>query len=668
MKHLPLIQVRQAIPVIIGGLVIFSFWYVFSRGVDQNWDLLNYHYFTGYSLLHWRYARDVAASGFLSFNNPISNVLAYLSLSSLPFPLSSWIIAVFQLISVPIVVSIARQVGSALGYKEVSWSEVTAILLGFLAPMWWSELGTTFADASNGIFVLLGLYWSLRYISAEEKRHQFLFLAGLFLGLAAGIKLTGATFAIATVISMSSITFFEKKSSNLFGLVWLVIGITLGFASCAWWNIYLWIDWGNPLFPFYNTIFESPFFDPYNWRDLRWRFGSFAEFAEFIYDAAFVTEKTSEISFADARYLAISIMAPISIFSHYALKGRLSVVITFFLTFVAISFSLWAILFAYQRYLIPLELLFGLVIWILCHSLLRKKSLILTLLVGISFISAIQLRIPDWGHRSPTEKQVNAFNLEIPASVANSPARYLVVGVPVAYILPFLHPDSQFFGLGVSKQIDKLIESKVSDQSTLPLRILASESDGVSFWRTLARFGVTPEQSGLVCQHFRSAVDWYVVCEVDSANFPSPGKPGDSESRIDLNFVGSDSVLPDMVVGISGLSIREPFGRWSDSDEIVILFGKCLPTRKMKVTVSGHAFGPNIGQPFGIFIGDGHAEVMFSETSSAQETYIDLGEGCYNDIRLAIPGAVSPAELEMGPDTRKLGVKLGALSFELISN
>ena len=206
----------------------------------------------------------------------------------------------------------------------------------------------------------------------------------------------------------------------------------------------------------------------------------------------------------------------------------------------------------------------------------------------------------------------------------------------------------------------------MSDQSALPLRILGRESNGVDFWTTLARFGLSPEQAGLSCQHFRSALDWYVVCEVDSTNAQLPGMLDNSANRIGLNFVGMDSVLPDMVVGVSGLSIREQYGRWSDSDEIVIVFGKCIPSKKVKVSVSGHAFGPNAGKPFGLSIGSGHAEIMFSEAGSTQEIYLDSRGGCHNKMRLAIPNKSSPAHLGLGPDARQLGVKLSALSFEFI--
>ena len=373
--------------------------------------------------------------------------MAYLALSTFRFPLNAWIIASVQLAAVPLVVLIARQVGVGLGHKERNWSEIIALLLCFLAPLWWSELGTSFADATIGPVILLGLYFCGNYVSGIDKRRRNIFFAGLCFGLAVGIKLTTATFTVAVVLSMFAVTLFRGRPPELLRLGWLVVGIAIGFALLAWWNIYLLLNWGSPLFPFYNAVFESPFFDQYNWRDMRWRFNSLNEFAGFIYDAAFMTGKTAEIPFADARLLIISILVPVTIVLRRSVTGG-SALIVFFLTFVAVSFSLWSVLFAYQRYLIPVELLFGLVIWILCRSIGRKESLALALLIGLFGVSIIRFSVPDWGHRASTENQVNAFDLEVPASIAKSPARYLVVGAPVGYILPFLHPDSRFFGLG----------------------------------------------------------------------------------------------------------------------------------------------------------------------------------------------------------------------------
>jgi hypothetical protein len=662
-KYFPIIPIRLAFPLLVLGLVVFSFWYVFNRGGDQNWDLLNYHYFTGYSLLNWRYVTDISAAGLQSFQSPVSNLLAYLTLSAFDFPLSSWIIASIQLTAVPLVMLIARQVGAGLGYQERNWSEITALLLCFLAPLWWSELGTTFADASIGPVTLLGLYLCGNFVSGVDKRRHNILFAGLCFGIAVGVKLTNATFSVAIVLSMFGVALFRRRPAELLKLSWLLVGMVIGFTFLAWWNVYLYRNWYNPLFPFYNAIFESPFFDSYNWRDLRWHFGSLKEFIDFIYEAAFVTGKTGEIPFADGRFLIISILIPLAIiFRRPSISG--STFIVFFLTFTTISFLLWSMLFAYQRYLIPVELLFGLVIWILCRQIVAKENLILPLIIIILGISFVQLKIPDWGHRTSTSNERNAFDLDVPAGFAQSPARYLVVGAPVSYILPFLHPDSRFFGLGVSRQIDEHIEVAVKNDTALPLRILAKEADALNFWKILARYGVNPEHSSLDCRHFRSAVDWYVVCEIEPENAAMPSKPSNSSTKIDFNFVGVDRLLPDQVIGVAGLSNREQWGRWSDGDEILIVIGKCLSAKKIKFSVTGQAFGPNIGKPVGLFIGSGHADIIFGESGSTQDVYIDPGEGCHNEFRFTIPNKTSPAQLGISADARQLGLKLSAMSYE----
>ena len=59
-----LIGVLKAMPwvvVAISALVACDF--VVVRGEDLNWDLLNYHYYSGYALVNGRFADDVAPSG-----------------------------------------------------------------------------------------------------------------------------------------------------------------------------------------------------------------------------------------------------------------------------------------------------------------------------------------------------------------------------------------------------------------------------------------------------------------------------------------------------------------------------------------------------------------------------------------------------------------------------
>src|SRR5690606_30560951 len=121
----------------------------------------------------------------------------------------------------------------------------------------------------------------------------------------------------------------------------------------------------------------SPYYDLESYRDIRWKFFSFDEFWNYLYQSAVGTIKTSEIAFADIRILLISALVPISLLvtllrRPVAKQGKSATAV---LVYVGVSFFLWAALFAYQRYLIPVELLLGLVAWILVSRIVTRESL-----------------------------------------------------------------------------------------------------------------------------------------------------------------------------------------------------------------------------------------------------------------------------------------------------
>jgi hypothetical protein len=89
---------------------LIAFVFVYNRGQDSNWDLFNYHFYTGYALLNGRFSIDVAAAGLQTFLNPLMNTISYSACSYLRFPFSSWSITILQLLSVPATVVILREV------------------------------------------------------------------------------------------------------------------------------------------------------------------------------------------------------------------------------------------------------------------------------------------------------------------------------------------------------------------------------------------------------------------------------------------------------------------------------------------------------------------------------------------------------------------------------
>lgn len=644
---------------------LFALVFVYLRGQDKNWDLLNYHYFSGYSLLHGNYVHDLAPTGLVSFLNPLPNILAFLALSQLAFPASAWAIALVQLLSLPLLVLIARQIGRDLGFSTVGVAELLALALCLLAPLWWSELGTSFSDASTTPIVLAGLYFGLRGIAQGEKTLYALVLSGAFFGLAAGLKLTNAPFAIGFLAALLGVSIRYPWRHLLRLLLLLSGGMVIGFLLTAWWNIFLFQKWGSPLYPLYNAWFKSPYADPANFREAVWHFKSLAEFAGFLWDAVSGTARTAEILFADARLLVFFALTAVALVvrKSRAPQGRLAVA---FLLFLLVGFFVWAVVFAYQRYLIPLEILFGFGIWILLSRLTGNPNRVALLLAGCVIASAALIKVPDWGHTPSRGAQANPFGVSL-GKLSSTPARFLVVENAISYLLPFLHPDSRFYGIDVfrdrglfTQQIDALIRTEVARESSLPLRILArQEVAATSFREILSRFGFVPDQTDLSCSHFKTAIDRYMICEIRS----SLDIAQEVLVPVEIDFQDRERLLPSSVLGLSGLSVQEPWGRWSDGDEVTVHFANCLPKGPLSIDLRGHAFGPNIGKSVRLTLGSNQTSIVLGEGDRDLRATLENNEPCGNTLSILVPQKTSPLELGRSDDKRRLGVGLVRLGI-----
>ena len=640
--------------VVTVGLIAFAF--VYQRGQDSNWDLLNYHYFSGYALLNGNFTEDIAPSGLPSFLNPVPNVLAYLALSQLPFPASAWLMAGVQLLALPLLVLIGRQLGLALGFTKITIAEFFALALCLLAPLWWSEIGTSFSDATMTPLVLLGLHLGLRGVAqGEEKVFRMLMGAGICFGLAVGLKLTNAPFALAFSVALVGVYAPDGLRTTVRQTLPFGVGLAIGFLPTLWWNVYLLQNWGSPLFPLYNAWLKSPYFDLVNFRDLRWRFESIDEFLSYLWDSAGGTTKTSEFLFADVRLLIFTALAALLLILRKRFFSQHSVTLSF-IYFLGISFLLWATLFAYQRYMISVEVLFGFGIWVLLSRLIPNNRPVAWLLVACILISAALIKVPNWGHSQARVGQVNPFGVQLTTEQVSTPARYLVLGHAITYILPYLHKDSQFFGLGtLSSQADILVVNAVAKLDARPLRILLRQAvAGESLWERLTPFGFNSENTHLKCFHFRTDIDIYVICELEARQMGEQS----AIAPIALDFQDAKQVLPPSLLEVSGLAARESWGRWSTTDQVTVHFANCLPKGKLMIDVRGHAFGPNIGKPVKLFIGSSQASITLGEFDNDVRVTLNNQGECENKLVLLVPDKASPLALGISNDTRTLGLGL----------
>lgn len=657
--------------------------YVYLRGRDSNWDLLNYHYFAGYSFVHASYLHDLAPVGLQSFLNPLPNVVAFLALSRLTFPLSAWALASVQLLSLPILVLIARQIGRDLALPQGTVNESLALLLSLLAPLWWSELGTSFTDATITPLVLLGLWFGLRAIAEGIRARMTLLLSGILFGFSVGVKLTCIPFAAAFGIAFlsASACYSWQRIAVLVSIIGA--GMVIGFSLTAWWNFYLLQYWESPFFPLYNAWFKSPFALPINFSESKWRFASLFDFLEFLWESFTGTSKTSEYRFSDARLLIFSVLvvAALLFARHRIVRNRISAA---FLVFVSSCFFIWAILFAYQRYLVCIEVLFGFCIWILLSGIIKYPKRVTLALAGCLAISTVFMEIPDWGHRTPRRPSSNHFSVSIPENMANTPGRFLVGGNGISYLLPFFHPDSRFYGIGAldgvfsdesrrhgvgafdhglfSRSTDARIRAEVERRDDLPLRILVRQEAAAAYLpELLSHLGFVATETHLSCAHLRTDIDRYVICEVQgtSRRVDAPLAP----MLVDLQ--NAESLLPPSILGIIGLSTQEPWGRWSDGDVVVVRFANCLPRGRLMVDLRGHAFGPNVGRSISLRLGTSEASVVFDEYDKDASVMLDNGASCQTSLVLTIPQRTSPTSLGISHDTRTLGVGLVRLGIRI---
>lgn len=638
-------------------VTISAFVFVYLRGQDINWDLLNYHYYAGYSLLDGRYLQDIAAANIQSFFNPVSNVFAYLSLKHLPFPFTAWSFLAIQLLSIPVLVLIAREIGMGLGYTNTSSTEVLALLLSVIAPLWWSELGTTFFSSWTAPLILWGLYLLLRNYSVRSSLWNGLSISGFLFGLAAGLKLTNAPFAVAAFAALLYLASGQSWKASAGKSLLFVFCAIFGFSITAWWNWHLWSMWKSPLFPLYNAIFKSPYFDLTNFSDIRWHFNSPADLLNYFLQAVYGTDKTSEIHFADARLILIASLLPGTILFKPA-KAFSREIVALFL-FVLLGFTLWVVTLAYQRYLIPLELLFGLVIWILIVRLIERERLRVFVLACMVAFSAYMVKIPDWGHARSEFGSKNSFSIEMRNHFSATPARYIVVGVPISYVLPSFHPGSVFYGIGTSKQIDELIIKKLVEPSLLPLRILARDHDAETFPERLKAFGFNSSSHALDCGFFKTVIGRYIVCEVNLQT--QHGSAGNC--LVEADFSQANHLRTEGFLWDKGLSVIEPWGRWSDGETVELGLANCLPTGALRLSVTGHAFGPNIGKPVRFVLGTEERAAMFDGSAKEVSVRFFNQDQCARRLLIRIPVPASPRELGLSSDARKLGIGFVRIKF-----
>ncbi|NHZ96571.1 hypothetical protein [Massilia sp. CCM 8734] len=436
-------------------------------GQDANWDLRNYHWYNPYAFLNDKIGFDLNPGQFQSYFNPTIDLLYYGLASHFPTRVTGFVMGYLHGLNFVLLIVIVRQVlvaGEPAAFATARYR--LPLLLGVAGCMGFSfltQLGNTMGDNLTSLTVLGAIALLLRQwpqlLAGGVRAALIAALAGLIIGAGTGLKLTNANYALALCLALLTlrVSLWRRFSTAfVFGLGTLAgIGATAGH-----WYWLMWKQFGNPLFPQFNNIFKAPLASPIAVADMGWVPKSALEALLWPFIFTFNSKRVIELPMTQIIWPLVYIAFLALIAQHLrrlwlAAPGPATSIVAhgeapgarLLLVFFALSYLIWLKLFGIYRYMVPLELLAPLVLWLLLH---RVCTLPVARAIGAWCIvlSAIAgLPRVDWGHHYNGEK---SFTVQVPAFA--EPEQSMVFTVhgdpPMSWLVPNFPNRLAFAALG----------------------------------------------------------------------------------------------------------------------------------------------------------------------------------------------------------------------------
>ena len=264
-----------------------------------------------------------------------------------------------------------------------------AVLIFLSTPLTFTESSSLFIESVWTSFVVAGTLVVLMACSSDENRKNNFILAGVLLGCALATK--AVTFPFLAVLVL--ILIWRHKTWFKSGMtVPLVLGLGLFLLIGAVPYITAWWLTGNPVFPFFNKIFQSTFWPPVNFdpsaqgKGLSW---------DFIYGVTFNSGKYLEARAGAGGFQWLLLFLPVSVILLFTRHRRGISLIIFGL--LAITFVFHST--AYLRYIFPAYVVLAAVIGVglsvvfsnqgkPIYTRLMWISAVLTVLLNVLFLNA----------------------------------------------------------------------------------------------------------------------------------------------------------------------------------------------------------------------------------------------------------------------------------------
>lgn len=486
-------------------------------GKKTGWDLFNYHWYNPYALLNGRFGFDIAVGHNASYYNPLADLPLYFVGNYAPAWMVGAMLGAMAGIQVALIGAIAYQVLPLKKYRML-----IAAALGLSSALGagaFQEIGDPANDiqAAIGCFAALWLLlWKFEQLQKTElsgAAMRILAIAGIFSGAAVGLKLTTAVYAFGTGIALLVLRgriVIRLSRAALFAIGALIgLLITNGF-----WMWQLWLYSGNPFFPYFNDLFQSPLLIAANYRDPSFFPHDWRERLLFPLLFTIDSRHASESLFRDAHILVAYILIPIT--AALALFRRLRSpsivdprVAGFLFVFAAASYVAWLTIFDIYRYLIPLEMLTPVLI-VLALMLWRIPDAVRIAAAVILFAVLQALVKVDLSDRQSWAGSYVA--VDVPDIPNAEQSMILMTGhAPMSFVIPYFPRDIPFI------RIDGWLVQGTDRETGLALAMRARvAAHGGPMWVMFAGDEIDAASKAMTAYDLQFAVDR--SCKTVSSN------------------------------------------------------------------------------------------------------------------------------------------------------
>jgi hypothetical protein len=345
------------------------------RGTDSGWDLLNYHLYNPHALLTGAFRTDVAPASTQSYLNPLLDLPLGVAVRLLGVrPGVLWTGIVLQGLGYLALWQLCREYFAG---RSARWLPVVALAVAATGAV---ARAVTFSNSGDwasaaAMCVALRLVLKVARNGAERPCHT-LWFAGLWLGVALGLKLTVGPFVVATVIALLVLGVRGRQ------LLVAVGGVTAGFlVTAGWWMVLLWNSFGNPLFPYYNNIFRSASAPPVHPNDDRFGAGDVWSILAFPFRVLRGSAVYSEVQFRDWRVVAVLVLGCLVATVKWRRAERIGRRPLAVVVVMVVGTVIWLLQFGIYRYFAFGELLASIVI-VHCLAVLCTREWVVVAVGG----------------------------------------------------------------------------------------------------------------------------------------------------------------------------------------------------------------------------------------------------------------------------------------------